>query len=84
MGANSNAVINIGIGNGTTLISVPNGGSSTTLALIQYFAMHVGVKNYVLSASAIIQGIYYSPSNGGVTSYATPYNVGRITARRIG
>jgi hypothetical protein len=82
IGGNTNAVINIGIGNGTALISVPNGGNSAMST--QYFAMHSQVRNYILSSAAVIQGIYYSTYLGGSTSYVVPYNIGRITARRVG
>ena len=70
-------IIGIGIGNATTLIS----NSSGTYA--GDCAAHAIVKGYVLTVSAVIQGIYYCAGNSTIY-YNAPQLVGRITARRIG
>lgn len=70
----------LGIGKVTTLISssvrmsIPSGSTG----------VHVCVKNYVLTASAVIQGIYYAVGSSGAVIYGSPEYVGRITAQRVG
>jgi hypothetical protein len=71
----------IAIGNGTTPVSNAAGTAINTGPV----GIHVALKGYVLSASATIQGLYYAFSSpSGTAIYASPYYVGRITARRIG
>ena len=82
-GVTASENISIALGNGTTPISpiVNAQFSSGSLAVVP---AHVGVKGYVLAASATIQGIYYSSSASQAIEYNATTMVGRISARRIG
>jgi len=76
--------VSIAIGNGTTPISDISGVTVPVGTTFVNAPAMCAVRNYVLTAAATIQGIYYSSSNSNVVLYAANYSVGKISARRIG
>ena len=80
----ANASLGVGIGSGTTLISNPGGATVPLAGNPETLGVHLMKRNYVLTSSATIQGIYYFSGVSGVIVYSSLYYVGVITARRIG
>lgn len=72
----------ISIGNSTTPISeivLTQCGTSGTA-----IPCKITLEGYVLTASATIQGLYYSNNASNSILYSATYSIGRIVARRIG
>jgi hypothetical protein len=71
----------IGIGNVTSLIS----DAFWCINSNSVFPVRCGIKAYTLSASAVIQGIYYNVGGSGLNLlYNATYCIGKITLRRVG
>lgn len=75
----------------STIVSIAIGNGTTPISEIGYFQppsssmgpMKISLKGYVLTASAVIQGLYNSSSASGSAYYSGGASVGRITARRV-
>jgi hypothetical protein len=81
----SGNVLAVTIGNATTPIASRE-GIVNNLSSVLPVVLHATIKNYVLSASATIQALYYAASNAipSISVYNATYQIGAITARRIG
>jgi hypothetical protein len=83
VGTSNNSLVGLGIGNVLSLIS--SASSMTNLTSTDYVAggLHAKKFGYVLTSSAVLQGIYTSSSSVSL-SYSAGVVFGKITARRIG
>jgi hypothetical protein len=82
--AQASSTLGVSIGNVTTPIAPTKAVSIAAVGASVGWESHVSVRGYVLSAAAVIQGLYYSTSAANVIYYQNANTIGRITVRRIG
>jgi len=78
----STGLLSVAIGNGLNPISNIVANAPTTIEVMVPF--HCSIKGYILSAAAVIQGIYWAQSANSFIQYNTTNCGGILTARRVG